>query len=70
MLLRAYQSAVVQEARKRKLPHGDFGEAMMALPWEVFDALRNAYRAQVEVLSSGDGADDVTAEQEGTGTDR
>lgn len=50
MLLKAYESAVVNEAKKRGGNPRHFGEAAAMLPAEVFDTMRAAYAAQIENL--------------------
>ena len=47
-LTKAYETAVIVEAQSRGLQVTDFGTAMKLLPIEVGDALKEAFRAQIE----------------------
>jgi hypothetical protein len=49
-LMNAYEAAVVHEARRRGGNPKHFGEAASMLPADVFEALRDAYRKQIESL--------------------
>lgn len=49
-LLNNFRSAVMSAARERGHDCRDFGEALLALPREEADSIREAYKKQVEVL--------------------
>ena len=49
-LTRAYEAAVINEARGRGWPCNDFGEAIDVLPREVFQTLREAFMVQIAAL--------------------
>lgn len=49
-LTRAYETAVVVEARKRGGKPRHFGEAAAMLPPDVFDKMRDAFRKQTDEL--------------------
>lgn len=49
-LLNVYKSAVTQLAQVRGIEATDFMEALLLLPVEVGDALRESYKKQVEEI--------------------
>lgn len=50
LLTRAYESAVINEARALGWPCTDFGEAADLIPRETFQILRDAFAAQIDAL--------------------
>ena len=54
-LLRAYKSAVLQAARRHKIKYSNFMEALLRLPEQEADDLRESFRIQIEAIDAQDG---------------